>query len=76
VRGWEFARVVQGFRCVLRLCASLRLQTMVPVKLQIGYKCRLFNSSRNSLGLGEYGYDHSDWRSANSIPTGTPAEVR
>jgi hypothetical protein len=47
---------------------------MVPVKLPVGYKCRLFGSSRNSLGLGEYGHDHSDGHSANSIPPGTPAE--
>jgi hypothetical protein len=46
---------------------------MAPVKLPVEYKCRLFGSSRNSLGLGEYGCDHSDWRSANSIPLGTPA---
>jgi hypothetical protein len=46
---------------------------MAPVKLPVGYKCRLFGSSRNSLGLGEYGCDN-DGRSANSIPPGTPAE--
>jgi hypothetical protein len=74
VWGWGFAHVVHGFWCVLRLCASLRLQTMAPVKLPVGYKCRLFGSSRNSLGLGGYGCDHSDGRSANSIPPRTPAE--
>ena len=54
----------------LSLCASLRLQTMAPVKLLVGYKCRLFGSSRNSLGLGEYGCDGSFM----SIPPRTPAE--
>jgi hypothetical protein len=47
---------------------------MVPVKLPVGYKCRLFGSSRNSLGLGEYGCDYNDGRSTNSIPPGTPIE--
>jgi hypothetical protein len=46
---------------------------MAPVKLPVGYKFRLFGSSRNSLGLGEYGCDN-DGRSTNSIPPGTPAE--
>jgi hypothetical protein len=71
---WEFAHVVQGFQYVLHLCASLRLQTMAPVKLLVGYKCRLFGSSRNSLGLGEYGCDHRDGHNTNSIPPGTPVE--
>jgi hypothetical protein len=74
VWGWGFARVVQGFWCVLRLCASLRLQTMAPMKLPVEYKYRLFGSSKNSLGLGEYGCTHSNDRSTNSIPPGTPAE--
>jgi hypothetical protein len=47
---------------------------MAPVKLPVNYKCRLFGSSRNSLGLGEYGCDYNDGRSANSIPPGTPIE--
>jgi hypothetical protein len=47
---------------------------MAPVKLPVGYKCRLFGSSRNSLGLREYGCDYNDGRSASSIPPGTPAE--
>ena len=39
------------------------------MKLPISYKCRLFDSSRNSLDLGEYGYDYSDGHSVNSIPS-------
>jgi hypothetical protein len=47
---------------------------MALVKLLVGYKYRLFGSSRNSLGLREYGCDYNDERSANSIPPGTPAK--
>ena len=54
--------------------ASLRLQTMALVKLPVGYKCRLFGSSRNSLGFGKYGCDYSDGYSTNSIPPRTPVE--
>ena len=47
---------------------------MAPVKLLVGYKCRLFGSSRNLLGLGEYSIDHSEERSIESTPLGTPTE--
>jgi hypothetical protein len=44
------------------------------MKLPIGYKYRLFGSSRNSLGLGEYSIDHGEGRSTESTPPGTPAD--
>jgi hypothetical protein len=47
---------------------------MAPVKLHVGYKCRLFGSSRKSLGLGEYSIDHGEGRSTNSTPPGTPVD--
>jgi hypothetical protein len=62
-----------GFR-VLQLHANLRLQTMAPVKLPRSFKCRLFGSSRNSLGLGKYSIDHGKGRSTNSTPPGTPID--
>ena len=38
---------------MFELYASLHLQAMEPMKLLVGYKCRLFGLSRNSLSLGD-----------------------
>ena len=47
---------------------------MVPVKLPGGFKCRLFGSSKNLLGLSEYSIDHGEGRSTNSTPPETPID--
>ena len=59
---------------MLQLYANLCLQTMALVKLPVVYKCRLFGSSRNLLGLGEYSIDNGEGCNTESIPLGTPAK--
>jgi hypothetical protein len=44
------------------------------VKLPVGYKCRLFGSSKNSLYLREYNYDHGDGCSTEFLPPGIPTK--
>jgi hypothetical protein len=54
----------------------MRLQAMTLVKLPVGYKCRLFGLSRNSLGRGEYSYDHGDGHKIEFRPPKTMQKVR
>jgi hypothetical protein len=53
---------------VLQLYANLYLQIMAPVKLPIGYKCRLFDLSRNLLGLRDYSIDPDKGCNTESTP--------
>jgi hypothetical protein len=46
---------------------------MAPLKLPQGYRCKLFGSSRNSLGLGDY--EPQDCSSTQLLPPMTPVEV-
>lgn len=47
---------------------------MALVKLPIGYKCRLFGSTKNSLYLREYNYDYSYGYSIEFLPPKIPAK--